>query len=348
MTLLPVEKARVLVTGAGGYIGSTLVEHLLGRGYKVTALDRFFFGEQALEPLSGRADLQILKKDIREIDAQDLRGVYAVCDLASLSNDPSGEIDPHLTHDINCEGRARVMAAARDAGVRRYLLSSSCSVYGRGQGTDLTEDGPTSPITTYARSTYEAEQRALEIGDARGLAVTALRNATVFGASRRMRFDLVVNLMTLSAVQKGRIIVMGGGRQWRPLVHVSDVARAFCAIIEADISKVHGQAFNIGLQNYQVLGLAYTVRETLPFPIEIEIAPDDPDRRDYNVAFAKAAKVLGFEAQVSIQDGIREIYEGLKSGVIDTGPKTSTVNWYRNILDAKKLIDDVILNGRIL
>jgi nucleoside-diphosphate-sugar epimerase len=163
-----------------------------------------------------------------------------------------------------------------------------------------------------------------------------------------MRFDLVVNLMTLSAFQKGRIIVMGGGLQWRPLVHLSDVSQAFKLVIDANEKLVNREIFNVGLDNYQIKNLAYLVREQLPIDIEIDLAPDDADKRDYNVDFSKVKNVLGFEARKTIIDGINEIYVALKSGNVDTSIKTVTVSWYRNILDAKKLLDTIELNGRII
>lgn len=338
---------RVLVTGAGGYIGTVLCQDLLANGYAVTAFDRFFFGQDTLREIAGNPGLSVVKKDIRDIDECDLAGVFAVCDLAALSNDPCGELNPRLTEEINHMGRVRVAQAAKRAGVERYVFSSSCSVYGHGEGLALDETAPPSPLTTYARATLRAEQETLPLGDG-GFCTTALRNATVFGLSPRMRFDLIVNLMTLHAVEKGRITVMGGGRQWRPLVHIRDVASAFRTVIEAPAAKVSGQIFNIGKQNAQVVSVAYVVRETLPFPLQIEIAPDDADRRNYNVSFEKAKRVLGFEAQRSIADGAREIYEALKAGQIENGPKTSTVRWYINVIEAKKLVDSIALDGRLL
>ena len=338
---------RVLVTGAGGYTGTVLVEDLLNNGYQVTGYDRFFFGEDVLDHVRGAPGFAVIKKDIRDIEANDFAGIDVVCDLAALSNDPSADIDPGLTHAINCEGRAKVAETAKRAGVARYILSSSCSIYGAAKSMELTETSETLPLTAYAESTLEAEKRALSLADG-SFSATALRYATVFGLSHRMRFDLVVNLMTLHAVQNARVIVMGGGKQWRPLVHVRDVARAVRTTIESPAEKVSGQSFNIGLRNYQILSLAYLVRESLPFPLEIEVAPDDADKRNYNVSFAKARDVLGFEAEIDIADGVREIYEALKLGQVDTGAKTSTVNWYRSILDARKLIDGVELDGRIL
>jgi nucleoside-diphosphate-sugar epimerase len=220
-------------------------------------------------------------------------------------------------------------------------------VYGKGEEPQLSETSKTNPISVYAKSTLEAEQQNLSIAD-NNFSVTALRNATVFGLSSRMRFDLVVNLMTLTAFQKGRIIVMGGGLQWRPLVHLSDVSRAFSTVISSDLEKVSQEIFNIGLDNFQIKNLAYLVREELPFPIEIDFAPDDADKRDYNVVFRKAQEKLGFKAEVGVIQGVKEIYQALKLGKVDIGPKTVTVNWYRNIIEAKKLLDSVLLDGRVI
>ena len=339
--------SKVMVTGAGGYIGTQLVRDLVKAGHEVTAVDRFFFGFEPISDLVKNKNFKVLQKDIRDLTAAELSNHDAVCDLACLSNDPAGEIDPELTYQINRDGRIHVAEMAKKAGVKKYILSSSCSVYGQGEDPELTEKSSTNPISVYAKSTLQAEEHNLGLSD-NNFSVTALRNATVFGLSTRMRFDLVVNLMTLTAFQKGRIIVMGGGLQWRPLVHLSDVSSAFQKVIESENSKVNGEIFNIGLSNFQIKNLAYLVREELPFPIEIDTAPDDPDKRDYNVVFEKAEKVLGFKAKTSVTEGIKEIYLALKAGKVDTGIKTITVQWYRNIIEAKKLLDEIVLDGRVI
>ena len=336
-----------MVTGAGGYIGTQLVRDLVKAGHEVTAVDRFFFGKEPLSEFVGNKKVTIKQKDIRDLDQNDFKGHDAVCDLACLSNDPAGEIDPQLTYQINRDGRIHVAKVAKLAGVRKYIISSSCSVYGTGEESQLSETSKTNPISIYAKSTLEAEQENLSIAD-NNFAATALRNATVFGLSPRMRFDLVVNLMTLSAFQKGRIIVMGGGLQWRPLVHLSDVSKAFIAVISEDSNLVNKEIFNIGYKNFQIKSLAYLVRDELSFPVEIDVAPDDTDKRDYNVSFEKATDKLGFTAQVDVTHGIREIFAALKSGKVDTSIKTITVQWYRNILQAKQLIDEVALDGRVI
>ncbi|MFA4994591.1 MAG: SDR family oxidoreductase [Bdellovibrionales bacterium] len=338
---------HVLVTGAGGYIGSILVQQLLDAGYRVSALDRFFFGDSVFEHLPNKENLNLIRLDIRDLKPKMLEGVDAVCDLAALSNDPSGDLDPSLTEAINYAGRVHVAKCAKEAGVKRYILSSSCSVYGTGGSQALEETSPTAPISVYAKASLRAEQETAKLGDSH-FSWTALRNATVFGLSPRMRFDLAVNIMTLHAVTKNKIIVLGGGRQWRPLIHVGDVARGFIKVLKSSPDIVNGQVFNQGRDNYQMLGLAYTVRECMPFPVEIEIAPDDADKRNYNVSFVKMKKVLDFTPSVTIEEGVREIYQGLKRGATEPGPKTSTVGWYRAILEADRLVSNVRLNGRLI
>ena len=339
--------AKVVVTGAGGYIGTQLVKDLLERGNEVLAVDRFFFGEETLKDFEFNSKLKILKKDIRDINIKDLQNYEVVCDLACLSNDPAGEIDPKLTFEINRDGRIHVAQMAKKAGVQKYILSSSCSVYGTGKEEQLSENSETNPISVYAKSTLEAEKESLNLND-NNFSVTALRNATVFGLSARMRFDLVVNLMTLSAFKNNRIIVMGGGLQWRPLVHLKDVSNAFITVIEAKSNKVGGEIFNIGFDNFQIRNLAYLVREVIPIPIEIDLAPDDIDKRNYKVVFSKAKSELGFTAKKSVEEGIKEIYSALLGGKVDTGIKTVTVKWYQNILEAKSLLDSITLDGRVI
>lgn len=338
---------RIAVTGAGGYIGSRLVRQLLDAGHTVLAIDRFFFGETTLSSLHNSGRLTILRHDIRDLTPAILEGYDVVVDLAALSNDPAGDLDPDLTLKINHKGRHTTALATREAGVPRLVMASSCSIYGFAGDALCTEESPANPQTVYAKSMLMAENDVLPLASD-DFCVTALRNATVFGLSPRMRFDLVVNLMTLHSAQKGQLSVLGGGRQWRPLVHVADVGRAIQHAIQAPKEVVNGEIFNVGLENARVLSIAHKVREGLPFPIEIDVAPEDADSRDYRVSFEKAKSVLGFEAETSIVDGVREIYEALKDGQVDTGPKTVTVGWYKKILEAKTLVDTVELEGRLL
>jgi nucleoside-diphosphate-sugar epimerase len=337
----------ILVTGAGGYIGSTLCAMLLEAGCRVAGLDRYFFGTDFLKDIFASPCFTPVKKDIRDVVPGDLEGVDGICDLAALSNDPSGDLDPDLTYSINHRGRLGLARAAKEAGVRRYVLASSCSVYGHAEGMDLHEEFEPKPLTVYAKANLAAERDILPLADDR-FTVTVLRQATVFGLSRRMRFDLVINLMTLNAVQNGQIFVLGGGKQWRPIVHVADTSRAFMQILESDASLINGEVFNVGATNMQVLSLAYIVRENIPFPIQMQLVPDDPDKRNYNVSFEKIQKRLGYKAVHTPADGVREVYEALKTGLTGPEPHTYTVKWYKQILEAKALLDRIMIGGRLL
>ena len=238
-------------------------------------------------------------------------------------------------------------STAKAAGVGRYILASSCSVYGAGKQFNLDERSEPHPISTYAKANLAAERSVLPLA-AKDFTVTVLRQATVYGLSRRMRFDLAINLMTLNAVEKAKIFVLGGGRQWRPIVHVRDTARAFAQVLTADPALIGGEVFNVGSQNTQILSLAYIVRENIPFPIELQVVPDDPDKRDYNVSFGKIEERLGYRSEISPEQGVREIYEALKTGRVTANPTTYTVAWYKKILEAQKLVESVTLNGRLL
>lgn len=340
---------KILVTGCGGYIGTTLVDLLLESGFRVKGVDRFFFGESLLGKTLNHPEFEKLKMDLRDLTEQELDGVDAICDLASLSNDSAGDLNTSLTHSINVEGRVRLASLAKKVGVPQYILASSCSVYGNVGGENLAEESDLSPLTTYARSNAEAERSILPLNSP-DFCVTSLRQATVYGLSKRMRFDLVLNLMTVNAVEKGKIFILGGGHQWRPLIHVKDTARVFIKVINSPKELVGGQIFNVGCdqQNFQVLSLAYLVRENIPFPLEIEVAPDDQDKRDYHVSFAKIEKVLNFKPTFSPGDGVKEIYSALKSGTTSPSLRCYTVSWYKYLLEAKRVIDEVALNGRII
>jgi nucleoside-diphosphate-sugar epimerase len=211
----------------------------------------------------------------------------------------------------------------------------------------LHEKSEPKPLTVYAKANLMAERDVLPLADGR-FTVTVLRQATVFGLSRRMRFDLVINLMTLNAVQKGQIYVLGGGKQWRPVVHVADTAKAFLRVLESDSNVVNGEIFNVGATNMQVLSLAYIVRENIPFPVQMEVVPDDPDKRNYNVSFEKIKGQLNYQTKYSPTDGVREIYEALKMGTTSPEPYSYTVKWYNQIIAAKALIDRVMIDGRLL
>jgi nucleoside-diphosphate-sugar epimerase len=340
---------RVLVSGAGGYIGVPLCAKLVERGHSVIALDRYFFGRDRINGFSANPLATTIVDDIRDFDQKILNGVDAVVDLAGLSNDASAEINPELTRSINCEGGMRLARLAKEAGVRRYVYSSSASVYGHGAREQLRETDECRPLTLYAESKLHVENLLGSLAD-RNFEPVILRNATVFGLSPRMRFDLAINIMTLRAWKERVIYIMGGGDQWRPFVHVTDVVRAIVHGIEDDKERVAGQIFNVGGDdmNYQIRQLAQFVRDVVP-NTTVHMIPDDPDKRTYNLSFAKIRQHLGFEPMVRVHEGIVEIKQALERGILSgDDPTFFTLQWYRSLLEWEERIKGLNLRGRIL
>lgn len=343
---------HVLVTGGAGYIGSTLVPHLLALDHRVTVLDRFYFG---VEPLARAvaahgADLILFRADVRRVTAADLADVDAVVDLAGISNDPSCELDPELTRSINLEGSVRVARAAAEAGVQRIVFASSCSVYGHGEVQQLDETSELNPVSLYARCKAEAEARILAIGRETGTTTTALRLATVFGISGRTRFDVAINVMTKNAYVDRRITVEGGGRQWRPFVHVSDVARAIANVLGQPRERVAGGVYNVGsdANNLRILNLAYRVRDQIP-GTELVMAPTDPDLRDYHVSFARIAQELAFTPEMSVDAGIAEVHAALREGRVDPHDRRGyTLRQYAFLVEVERTAAALALDGQIL
>jgi nucleoside-diphosphate-sugar epimerase len=319
---------RVLITGCGGYIGTTLTPYFLQRGYRVRCVDWLVFGEDVLEHVSGHPNFELIKRDVREIDGAVFSGVDAVIDLAAISNDPAGELDPELTLSINYRARVRNARLAAERGVSRYILASSCSIYGRQSGV-VDETAQPNPLTTYARANLLAEREILPLASQR-FAPVALRLATVYGPSRRMRFDLVVNAMTLTAYAEGKIYVEGDGTQMRPLVHVVDVARAVAFMLEQPPDAVAGQVFNVGSddQNYRIIDVAKAVQKVVGGEI---IFRGEIDRRSYAVSFARIRR-LGWQPIYRVEEGVRQVYHELLLGHLKPEERWWTVKWYKRLL----------------
>jgi nucleoside-diphosphate-sugar epimerase len=337
---------KVLVTGGAGYIGSVLTRMLLEKGYDVTILDRLFFGMKPIEDIVDKA--KIVKDDVRWFDPEILSGVDAVLDLASLSNDPSGELDPEKTLEINYKGRVRVAQLAKKHGVKKYVLASSCSVYGF-QDQLLYETASLNPLTTYAKASANAEKEILPLAD-EDFTATAVRQATVYGLSYRMRFDLAINGMVLGFFKNGQIPIMRDGKQWRPFVHVKDTSNAFIKILESEPELVNGQVFNVGSndQTVQIFDLAQTVAEAIDIPFKYEWY-GSTDTRSYRVNFDKIKTILNYQTQFTPKTGAKEVYKALKAGTLNgDDPHTITVKWYMHLLEAQALTRDVELNGVVL
>jgi nucleoside-diphosphate-sugar epimerase len=339
---------RILVTGGAGYIGSVMTGELLKAGYQVVVLDRFFFGQQSLEQYKDNKNLTLIRDDIRYFDEKILTGINTVIDLAGISNDPACDLNPKITTSVNQDGCIRVARLAQKMGVSQYLFSSSCSIYGDSANLKLTEKSPVNPVSLYALSKLRVEEQVLPMAN-KDFSVTILRNGTVYGLSQRMRLDLVINVMAMNAYRNGKIYILGGGKQWRPMVHIKDVAHAFIKVIEADKAKVSGQIFNVGSneQNYQVIQMAHMVKDIIPH-LQIEVVPEDPDKRNYNVCFDKISSTLGYRVERTIHEGVVEIKLALENGQIDPDDlRTVTLKYYKYLLEAEKILKEVNLQGTV-
>lgn len=339
---------KFLITGGAGYIGSILIHHLLNEGYKVKCLDRLFFGRESLKDVESNPNIEIIKDDVRWFDPSILRNVSVVVDLAAISQpDPAKQLDPVKFYDIDYLGPVRVSNLSKEYGVERYILASTCSVYGF-QEEVLDENSPPNPIEAYGRTKVLAEREVLPLSDKK-FTVTVLRFATAYGFSPKIRFDLVVNGMTLSLFKTGKIRVMRKGTQWRPVVHVKDIAKAIIKVVKSDKKKVNKETFNVGSndQNYQIYPLAKLIGNSIGVPYETEWY-GEPDIRSYRVNFDKIRNVLGFKTEYTPREGAREIYEALQNGVITDSPKTSVIKWYKYLLESYRLMNEVVMRNTII
>ena len=339
--------SRVLVTGHRGYIGTVLVSMLLDNGHDVVGIDTRLFEPSAFGDVEPR-DVPELAGDVRDVEQSDLEGFDAVLHLAALSNDPLGQLDPTLTCAINHQAGVRLAGHAKAAGVGRFVVSSSCSLYGSAGGEEaLTEDAQFRPVTAYARSKVELERDVAALADD-GFAPTALRNSTVYGISPRLRGDLVVNELVGRALIDGAIYLRSDGTAWRPLVHVEDVARAFVAVLEAPLDRVAGQAFNVGrnADNYQVSEIAQAVCDAVPGS-RITYAPDGgPDARSYRVDFSRITRALpNFRPQWDLRLGIEQVRDAYKQHGISLddllGVRYTRLARLQEVLDDGQLTSDL-------
>ena len=298
---------RVLLTGIDGYLGSVMAPILVGRGHEVVGLDAGFYRDGCLYGAVDR-DLPVISKDIRQVTLTDLLGFDAVVHLAELSNDPLGQHRPEVTYAINGDGSAALARLAKQAGVRRFLYSSSCSVYGIGTGEWKTETSPTHALTAYATCKLRTEAVLRALADD-GFAPTMLRNATAYGASPRMRFDIGLNQFAGFAWTTGSIVMNSDGSPWRPLVHAIDIAEAFACALEAPVEAVHNQTFNVGSneENYRVRDIAELVVAAFPGS-NVVYGPSNNDGRSYRVSFDKIATTLpGFRCRWTAAQGAAEL-----------------------------------------
>jgi nucleoside-diphosphate-sugar epimerase len=334
---------RVLITGHNGYIGSVMAPHFLQSGLEVVGLDTGYFEQCTFVP--DKATMPTIRKDIRDLVPSDLKGCDAIVHLAALSNDPIGNLVAGWTEEINCQASIRLAELAKEAGIRRYLFSSSCIMYGMSTASVVTEESPLDPKTEYARSKVIAEQGISKLADD-NFSPSFLRNGTIYGVSSRMRFDTVLNDLVGTAVTTKQVKLFSDGKPWRPVIHVADVASAFLTVLQAPLADVHNQAFNTGANhlNHQVIELAEIVTKTVPGCTLEVLAQPGADQRTYKADFGKFAKVFPkFEWKWDAVKGAQELYETFER--IDltcemfTDKRFTRLKWLRHLLDTKQLND---------
>jgi nucleoside-diphosphate-sugar epimerase len=337
---------KVLVTGHTGYIGTVMMSVLAQAGHDLVGLDTGYFADCTLRDVPA-ASAEI-RKDLRDVAAADLAGFDAVVHLAALSNDPLGDLQPQLTHDINYVGSLRLAELAKAAGVGRFLFASSCSMYGA-SSTDalLDEDAPLNPLTPYAASKVSFERDLSALSSDR-FSPVYLRNATAYGVSAHLRVDIVLNNLVGWAYTTGKVRIMSDGTPWRPIVHIEDISRAFAAMLDAPVELIHDRAFNIGqsLENYQVRDLAEIVRETVP-DCDVEYAgAGGPDPRNYRVDFSRLAETFPeFQFRWDARKGAQQLYEAYRDAALTLadlqGRKFIRLNQLKHLL-AEGALDDTL------
>lgn len=303
---------KVLVTGHEGYIGTVLVPLFQAAGHDVVGLDNGLFrGCDFSDPA---LDCPTLDVDIRDVKPEMLKGFDAVVHLAGISNDPLGDLNPNGTYDINHEASVLLAKAAKAAGVGRFLMSSSCSLYGAAGDAPIDETASFNPVTPYGESKVFVERDVTPMADDT-FSPTFLRNATAYGVSPRLRGDLVVNNLTGYAFTTGEVLLKSDGTPWRPLVHIRDISRAFLTILEADRALVHGKAYNVGAtaENYQMIDVANIVAEVVPNSHVTIAEGAGPDKRCYRVDCDLITRELGFECEWTVRKGVEELYAAYKA-----------------------------------
>ncbi|WP_394429459.1 NAD-dependent epimerase/dehydratase family protein [Streptomyces sp. SGAir0957] len=305
---------RVLLTGHQGYLGTVMAPVLKAAGHDVVGLDAGLFADCVLGPTPDDPPGQ--RVDLRDVTAEHVAGVDAVIHLAALSNDPLGALAPQLTYDINHHASVRLARLAREAGVRRFLYASTCSVYGAAGGDELVgEDAPLRPVTPYAESKVRVEDDLHALADD-DFTPVYMRNATAFGYSPRLRADIVLNNLVGHALLSGEVLVLSDGTPWRPLVHAADIARAFTAALDAPREAVHDKAFNIGTEanNVTVAEIAEQVADAVPGAKVNITGENGADPRSYRVDFARfRAAIPGFDCEWSVKRGALELADAYRA-----------------------------------
>jgi nucleoside-diphosphate-sugar epimerase len=303
---------RVLITGHNGYIGSVLAPLVKQAGHDVVGLDTFLFEGGTFGQDNSR--IESIRMDLRDVEVEDLRGFDAVMHLAALSNDPVGDLNPQCTYDINHLGSVRLAKMAKDAGVKRFIFASSCSLYGVAGDKMLNEGADMNPITAYGVTKVLFEKDVALLAD-ENFSPTFLRNSTAYGVSPRLRADVVVNNLVGIAYTTGEVLIQSDGTPWRPLVHIEDIAQAFIAVLHAPRELVHNEAFNVGQsdENYRVRDLGALVEEVIPGSKVRYAEGGGPDPRCYRVDCSKIARTLPeYRPRWTVRRGMEQLRDAFE------------------------------------